>query len=185
MRYAAKFGLPLITFVDTPGAFPGIEAEERGQGAAIATCIMEMSRLPVPIVSVVTGEGGSGGALALAVGDRVMMLENSFFSVISPEGCSVILWSSAADAPKAAEALRITGKDLLQLGVMDCVVPEPQGGAHLDAVTTAANVKTAIVSNLEPLLGQPPERLLEARYQRFRRLGTPGEQPVLSPPTDP
>jgi acyl-CoA carboxylase subunit beta len=181
MRYAAKFGLPLITFVDTPGAYPGIEAEERGQGVAIATGIMEMSRLPIPIVSLVTGEGGSGGALALAVGDHVMMLENAFYSVISPEGCSVILWSSAADAPKAAAALRLTAKDLLALGIMDAVVPEPEGGAHTDAVTTAANVKAALVHALAELLEKPRERLLEERYQRFRRFGDPGRQVVLPP----
>ncbi|MGZ4734897.1 MAG: acetyl-CoA carboxylase carboxyltransferase subunit alpha [Acidimicrobiia bacterium] len=180
MQYAAKFNLPVITFVDTPGAYPGIEAEERGQGAAIAQSIMDMSRLPVPIVTIVTGEGGSGGALALAVGDQVLMLENSFYSVISPEGCSTILWSSAADAPRAAAALRVTARDLLELGIMDAVVPEPEGGAHLDAVTTAANVKTALVTTLAELIPQPAAELLERRYERFRRFGTPGEQPVLS-----
>jgi acetyl-CoA carboxylase carboxyl transferase subunit beta len=184
MRYAEKFGLPVVTFVDTPGAYPGIEAEERGQGVAIASGIMEMSRLAVPIVTLVTGEGGSGGALALAVADRVLMLENSFYSVISPEGCSTILWSSAADAPRAAAALRLTGKDLLALGIMDGVVPEPEGGAHVDAVNTAANVKTAIVESLAELLDQPADQLLERRYERFRRFGTPGEQTVLPPAED-
>jgi len=182
MRYAVKFGLPIVTFVDTPGAYPGIEAEERGQGVAIATSIMEMSRMPVPIITIVTGEGGSGGALALAVGDRVMMLENSFYSVISPEGCSTILWASAAEAPQAAAALRITAKDLLELGVMDAVVPEPDGGAHLNGAATAANVKTAIVTNLQALLLQSGDELLEKRYARFRGFGTPGEQAVLTRP---
>jgi acetyl-CoA carboxylase carboxyl transferase subunit beta len=184
MRYAEKFGLPVITFVDTPGAYPGIEAEERGQGVAIATGIMEMSRLGVPIVTLVTGEGGSGGALALAVADRVMMLENAFYSVISPEGCSTILWASAADAPRAAAALRLTGKDLLALGIMDAVVPEPEGGAHTDAVATAANVKTAICQSLAELLDMPTDQLLQQRYEKFRGFGTPGDQPVL-PPTEP
>jgi acetyl-CoA carboxylase carboxyl transferase subunit beta len=172
--------MPVVTFVDTPGAFPGIEAEERGQGAAIARAIMEMSRLPVPIVSIVTGEGGSGGALALGVGDRVMMLENAYYSVISPEGCSVILWSNAAAAPTAAAALRVTAPDLLRLGIMDAVIPEPPSGAHGDPVTTAANVKTAIVTHLRELLPLSSEELVSRRYRRFRTFGTPGEQPVLA-----
>jgi acetyl-CoA carboxylase carboxyl transferase subunit beta len=180
MRYAAKFRLPLVTLVDTPGAYPGIEAEERGQGVAIATGIMEMARLPVPIVTVVTGEGGSGGALALAVGNRVLMMENAFYSVISPEGCSVILWSSAGQAPAAAAALRVTARDLLRLKVVDGVVPEPEGGAHLDHVAAAANLKTAIVDSLNELLPLGETDLLEARYRRFRLFGTPGEQPVLT-----
>jgi acetyl-CoA carboxylase carboxyl transferase subunit beta len=184
MRYAAKFDLPVVTFVDTAGAYPGIEAEERGQGAAIAQSIMDMSRLPVPVVSIVTGEGGSGGALALAVGDRVLMLENAYYSVISPEGCSTILWASAADAPRAAAALRVTARDLLELGIMDGVVPEPEGGAHMDPATTAANVKTALVGALADLVDQPAAQLVEQRYQRFRRFGTPGSQPVLTRGSD-
>jgi acetyl-CoA carboxylase carboxyl transferase subunit beta len=180
MRHAMKFKMPIVTFVDTPGAYPGIEAEERGQGVAIASGIMEMSRLPVPIVSVVTGEGGSGGALALATGDRVLMMANSYYSVISPEGCSVILWSSAAEAPQAAAALRVTGRDLMELTIMDGVVPEPEGGAHLDPPTAAANLKTAIVSSLAELLPLSETDLLDARYRRFRRFGTPGEQPVVA-----
>jgi acetyl-CoA carboxylase carboxyl transferase subunit beta len=181
MRYAAKFRLPVITFVDTPGAYPGIGAEERGQSIAIAESIMEMSRLPVPAIAIVTGEGGSGGALALAVGDRVLMMENSYYSVISPEGASTILFKDAAAAPRAAAALRVTARDLLRLGIMDAVVPEPDGGAHTDALATAQNVKTAIVSSLAELLDVPPEQLIERRYARFRRFGTPGEQPVLPP----
>ena len=177
MHYAAKFGMPIITMVDTPGASPGLGAEERGQGAAIATCIMEMSRLPVPIVTVVTGEGGSGGALALAVADRVLMMENSYYSVISPEGCSTILFRSASAAPRAAEALRITGPDLLRLRVMDGVVSEPEGGAHNDPAQAARNLKTAIVDCLAELLPLSPAQLLDNRYQRYRAFGAPGQQP--------
>ena len=181
MRYAGQFGIPVISLVDTPGAFPGLDAEERGQAVAIAESIMAMARLPVPVVTVVTGEGGSGGALALAVGDRVLMLENAYYSVISPEGCSVILWSNAAAAPRAAEALRVRATDLLQLQIVDAVVPEPEGGAHTDLVATAANLKEALVTCLNELLPLTPQALLEARYQRFRLFGTPGKQPVLRP----
>ncbi len=172
MTHAAKFGWPIVTLVDTPGAFPGLGAEERGQAVAIARNILEMSRLPVPIVVVVTGEGGSGGALALGVGDRVLMLANSYYSVISPEGCSAILWNNAAAAPTAAEALRIDAPSLLTLKVMDAVVPEPVEGAHTDPATTAANLKEALVRSLNDLLGQPRQALVEARYQRFRAFGT-------------
>src|SRR5581483_5311124 len=140
MRYAAKFGLPIVTLVDTPGAYPGLGAEERGQSIAIAQSIMEMSRFRVPIVSIVTGEGGSGGALALAVGDRVLMMENSYYSVISPEGCSTILFKDAAQAPRAAAALRMTAPDLLRLKIMDAIVPEPDGGAHQDPLAAAQNL---------------------------------------------
>lgn len=181
MRHAAKFGMPIVTLVDTPGAFPGLGAEERGQAVAIARNMMEMARLPVPIVTVVTGEGGSGGALGLAVGDRVLMLENAYYSVISPEGCSVILWNSASAAPQAAEALRMVGPDLLRLKVMDAVVPEPEGGAHTDPVAAAANLKEALVTCLNDLLPLDPDVLLDARYQRFRLFGTPGLQPALPP----
>ena len=181
MRYAAKFGMPIVTLVDTAGAYPGLGAEERGQSNAIAESIMLMSRLPVPTVTVVTGEGGSGGALALAATDRVLMLENSYYSVISPEGCATILFKDAASAPRAAAALRITAPDLLGLGVMDAVIPEPEGGAHTDAATTGANLKTALVSTLRELLGQSPDELLEQRYDRFRKFGAPGRQPVLPP----
>jgi len=179
MRYAAKFRLPIVTFVDTPGAYPGIGAEERGQSIAIAQSIMEMSRFPVPTVVVVTGEGGSGGALAIAVGDRVLMMENSYYSVISPEGCSTILFKDAAQAPRAAAALRVTAPDLLRLKIMDAIVPEPEGGAHTDPLTAALNLKTAIVSCLNDLLGVPPDELVARRYERFRMFGTPGTQPVL------
>jgi acyl-CoA carboxylase subunit beta len=181
MQYGAKFGMPIVTLVDTPGAYPGLGGEERGQSIAIARSIMEMSRLPVPIVTIVTGEGGSGGALALAVGDRVLMMENSYYSVISPEGCSTILFKDAAQAPRAAAALRMTGPDLLRLQIMDAVVPEPEGGAHTDPAATAANLKTAIVDSLRDLVELAPEQLLEQRYDRFRRYGAPGRQPVLPP----
>jgi acetyl-CoA carboxylase carboxyl transferase beta subunit/acetyl-CoA carboxylase carboxyl transferase alpha subunit len=181
MRYAAKFGMPVVTLVDTPGAYPGLGAEERGQSIAIADSILLMSRLAVPTLTIVTGEGGSGGALALAVADRVLMLENSYYSVISPEGASTILFKDAAAAPRAAAALRMTARDLLRLGIMDAVVPEPEGGAHTDPLATAENVKTAIVSYLGELLGVPADELLERRYARFRKFGTPGEQPVLPP----
>jgi acetyl-CoA carboxylase carboxyl transferase subunit beta len=179
MRYAAKFGMPIVTLVDTPGAYPGLGAEERGQSIAIAESIMAMSRFPVPIVVVVTGEGGSGGALALAVGDRVLMMENSYYSVISPEGCSTILFKDAAQAPRAAAALRMTAPDLLQLKIMDGIVPEPEGGAHTDPLTTAKNLKTAIVKSFEELFPLSPEELLEKRYERFRMFGTADLQPVL------
>lgn len=181
MRYAARFGMPIVTFVDTPGAYPGVGAEERGQSIAIAESIMEMSRLPVPIVTLVTGEGGSGGALALAVGDRVLILENAYYSVISPEGCSTILFKDAAQAARAAEALRLTAPDLVRLGIMDAIVPEPGEGAHSDHVAASENVKAAIVSCLRELLDVPPATLLERRYDRFRAFGAPGRQPVLPP----
>jgi acetyl-CoA carboxylase carboxyl transferase subunit beta len=181
MRYATKFGMPVITLVDTAGAYPGLGAEERGQSNAIAESIMAMSRLPVPIVTVVTGEGGSGGALALAIADRVLMLENSYYSVISPEGCATILFKDAAAAPRAAAALRITAPDLLRLGVMDAVVSEPDGGAHTDAAVAAANLRTAIVTSLRELLPLAPDELLARRYDRFRVFGAPDRQPTLPP----
>jgi acetyl-CoA carboxylase carboxyl transferase subunit beta len=179
MRYGAKFGFPIITFVDTPGAYPGIGAEERGQSIAIAQNIMEMSRFPVPIVVVVTGEGNSGGALAIGVGDRVLLMENAFYAVISPEGCSTILFKDAAQAPRAAAALRMTAADLLRLKIVDAVVPEPEGGAHTDALAAAQNLKTAIVASLRDLIGTPPAELLDRRYARFRMFGTADQQPVL------
>ncbi len=181
MQYAARFGMPIVTLVDTAGAYPGLGAEERGQSNAIAESILEMSRLPVPTVTVVTGEGGSGGALALAMSDRVLMLENSYYSVISPEGCATILFKDAAAAPRAAAALRITAPDLLRLGVMDAAVPEPPDGAHTDHVATAANVKTALVEQLSDLLTLSTDELLKQRYERFRKFGTPGQQPTLPP----
>jgi acetyl-CoA carboxylase carboxyl transferase subunit beta len=184
MRYAARFGLPLVTLVDTPGAYPGLGAEERGQSVAIAESIMLMSRLAVPIVTVVTGEGGSGGALALATADRVLMMENAYYSVISPEGCSTILFKDAAAAPRAAKALRITAPDLLRLGVMDAVVPEPAGGAQNDPAAAGANLRAALVATLSELLQLNTNDLLAQRYERFRKFGAPGRQPVLPPITE-
>jgi acetyl-CoA carboxylase carboxyl transferase subunit beta len=183
MRYAARFGLPLITIVDTPGAYPGLGAEERGQSVAISESIQLMSRLPVPAVTIVTGEGGSGGALALAAGDRVLMMENAYYSVISPEGCSTILFKDAAAAPRAAKALRITSPELLRLGVMDAVVPEPDEGAQADPLAAAANVRAAIVTMLQELIPLDIDDLLAQRYERFRKFGAPGRQPVLPPIT--
>jgi len=184
MRYAERFGLPLVTIVDTPGAYPGLGAEERGQSVAIAESIMLMSRLRIPMVAIVSGEGGSGGALALATSDRVLMMENAYYSVISPEGCSTILFKDAAAAPRAAKALRITSPELLRLGVMDAVVPEPQGGAHNDPTSAGANVKAALVASLGELLPLDTDELLAQRYERFRRFGAPGLQPVLPPITE-
>lgn len=181
MRYAEKFRLPFVTLVDTPGAYPGIAAEERGQGSAIARCIMRMSRLPVPTVTLVTGEGGSGGALALGVGNTVLMLENAYYSVISPEGCSTILFGSAAEAPRAAAALGLTAPDLLRTGVLDGVVREPEGGAHTDPLRTADAVRAALIAALDRLSGLGPDRLIEHRHARFRRFGTPAA-PSPTPP---
>jgi acetyl-CoA carboxylase carboxyl transferase subunit alpha len=171
MQLAAKFGLPIFTFVDTQGAYPGIGAEERGQGEAIARNLREMSRLPVPIIVTVTGEGGSGGALGIAVGDVVNILENSFYSVISPEGCAAILWRDSSKAETAAEAMKITAKDLMELGIVDEIVPEPEGGAHTDHEGTARLLKEVLDRQLVALKNQPTKDLLEARYEKFRRMG--------------
>jgi acetyl-CoA carboxylase carboxyl transferase subunit alpha len=171
MNLAARFGMPVVTFIDTAGAYPGIGAEERGQAAAIAENLKRMALLPVPIVSCVIGEGGSGGALAIGVGDRLLMMENAWYSVISPEGCASILYRDPAKAPEAAAALRITAADLKGLGVIDEAVPEPLGGAHRDVDAAAAAVKSAIVSHLQPLLGLPADKLLEQRYQKYRAIG--------------
>ena len=181
MEYAARFGMPLVTFVDTPGAYPGLGAEERGQSVALAESIMLMCRLPVPTVTLVTGEGNSGGAIAIAAADRVLVMENAYYSVISPEGSSTILFKDAAQAPRAAEALRIVGPDLLRLGIVDGIVPEPEGGAQTDPPGAAANVKTAVVSALRELIGTPVEALLQNRYERYRKFGAPGRQPTLPP----
>lgn len=181
MGYAAKFGFPVLTFVDTPGAFPGADAERSGQGTAIAECIMRMSRLPVPAVVVLTGEGGSGGALALGVGNRVLMLENAYFSVISPEGCSSILWGTSAEASRAAEALKITARELLSLGLVDGVVAEPGGGAPADWETTAQNVRSGLLQALAELDGMTPEQLTEDRYTRFSRYGAQLDQETEVP----
>jgi len=171
MRLAAKFGRPILTLIDTPGAYPGIDAEERGQAEAIASNLREMSRLPVPIVVTITGEGGSGGALAIAVGDKINMLENSVYSVISPEGCASILWRDPAKAETAAEALHITAPNLMALGLVDEVVPEPEGGAHLDHEATARNLDPVLVRSLDELDALPIPELLHRRYEKFRTMG--------------
>ena len=170
-RVAEKFHLPLITFVDTPGAYPGPEGEERGQAEAIARAIFTMTRLRTPIVVVILGEGGSGGALALAVGDVVLALENAIYSVISPEGSASILWRSPAEAERAAKAARLAGPDLLDLGVVDALIPEPAGGAHADHDATAKSIKTALIAQLAKFERITIDDLLSARYERFRGYG--------------
>ena len=171
MRLGEKFRLPVVAFIDTPGAFPGIGAEERNIAEAIAFNLREMMRLRTPTVAVVIGEGGSGGALGIGVADRVLMLENAYYSVISPEGCAAILWKHRQHAPQAAEALRLTAGDLLQLGLIDGVVPEPVGGAHhLPSAATSA-VKAAVLAALDELGAKPVDRLLAERYEKFRRFG--------------
>ncbi len=171
MRQAEKFGRPVVTFIDTVGAFPGIGAEERGQAEAIATNLREMARLRVPTISVVIGEGGSGGALALGVTDRILMLEHAIYSVISPEGCAAILWRSAKHREKAAQALRLTSSDLLDLGVADEIIPEPPGGAHVDWDDTAMGVREALLRTLEELMSLEIEELLEARWAKYEAIG--------------
>ncbi|HWP34525.1 MAG TPA: acetyl-CoA carboxylase carboxyltransferase subunit alpha [Thermodesulfobacteriota bacterium] len=171
MQLAEKFGLPLVTFVDTPGAFPGVEAEARGQAEAIARNLKAMAALATPIVCVVIGEGGSGGALAIGVGDRVLMLEHAVYSVISPEGCAAILWKDGTQADRAAAALRLTAQDALEFGVIDAVVPEPVGGAHRDPAATADAVRRAVVAALDELAALPVETLLAQRYEKYRRIG--------------
>jgi len=184
MRLAAKFHLPVICFIDTPGAYPGIGAEERGQYQVIAESMFEMSRLPTPVVCVVIGEGGSGGALAIGVGDRVAVLEHAYYSVISPEGCAGILWKSKTFKEQAAAALKMTSKDLKALGVIDAILPEPLGGAHRDHHQMARELKGYLRASLRELSAQPIDRLLEARYQKFRRMGVFLEVPVIPSPTD-
>ena len=171
MQIAEKFGRPIFTLIDTPGAYPGLGAEERGQGEAIAYNLREMSRLKVPIICTVTGEGGSGGALAIAVGDRVFMLENSIYSVISPEGCASIMWRDATKRTLAAEAMHITAPDLLGFGIVDAIVPEPTGGAHTDHVQMAENLDKVLVESLAQLKTMSPQQLLAGRYEKFRRMG--------------
>jgi acetyl-CoA carboxylase carboxyl transferase subunit alpha len=170
MRFAEKWGRPIFTFVDTPGAYPGLGAEERGQAEAIARNLREMARLQVPIITIVTGEGGSGGALAIAVADRVLMMENAIYSVISPEGCASIMWRDAGKKELAAEALKITAPDLSELGCVDEIVPEPDGGAHTDHDRTAALLDVALQKHLAALRAMPLNHLLAARYEKFRRM---------------
>jgi len=183
MRLADKFGLPIITLIDTAGAYPGVAAEERHIAEAIAVNLREMMMLEVPIIAAVIGEGGSGGALGIGVADRVLILENAYYSVISPEGCAAILWKDRTAAAKAAAALRITAKDLLELKLVDEIVPEPLGGAHTDATGTAANLKQHLLKHLETVLHLPTAERLKERYQKFRAHGhfiekelTPGEK---------
>ena len=171
MKMAERFNLPIITLVDTPGAFPGIGAEERGQAEAIARNLIEMADLTVPVVTVVTGEGGSGGALALAVSNRVMMLENSIYSVISPEGCAAILWKSQDYAKDAAEAMKLTAQDSFDNGIIDGIIPEPLGGAHREPEVTAKTMGASIQEQLEILSSMGPEELVRDRWSKFRRMG--------------
>ncbi|HEX9126904.1 MAG TPA: acetyl-CoA carboxylase carboxyltransferase subunit alpha [Methylomirabilota bacterium] len=171
MEMAAKFRKPLITFIDTPGAYPGLGAEERGQAEAIARNLREMAGLATPIVCVVTGEGGSGGALAIGVANRVLMLEHAIYSVISPEGCAAILWGEAAKAPEAAELMRITAPDLLKLGVIDGIVPEPPGGAHRNWEEAAENIRRPLRDALWELRSRTAEELVGERYEKFRKIG--------------
>jgi acetyl-CoA carboxylase carboxyl transferase subunit alpha len=171
MKLAEKFGFPVVTFIDTPGAFPGIEAEEHNQSKAIADSIYTMGYLKTPTVSVVIGEGGSGGALALAVADRVYMLENSVYSVISPEGCAAILWKDQKAVEKAAEALKLTAKDLLNLGVIDGIIREPYGAAHIDPIATARVLKYYLKKSLKELTQIPIEQLLEKRFKKYSQMG--------------
>jgi acetyl-CoA carboxylase carboxyl transferase subunit alpha len=171
MKLAEKFGLPVVSFVDTPGAFPGIDAEERGQAEAIAHNLTAMASLEVPFVAVVTGEGGSGGALGIAVGDVVLMLQYAVYSVISPEGCASILWRDQAFKPQAADALKLTARSLLELGVIDEIVPEPLGGAHHDYERTCADVKSALLRHLGALEGLPPNDLKARRFEKYSKMG--------------
>jgi acetyl-CoA carboxylase carboxyl transferase subunit alpha len=171
MKLANKFGLPIITLIDTAGAYPGVAAEERHIAEAIAVNLREMTLLEVPIIAAVIGEGGSGGALGIGVADRVLILENAYYSVISPEGCAAILWKDRANAAKAAAALKITANDLLEFKLVDEIVPEPLGGAHTDAALTAANLKTHLLKHLEEILALPVAERLKKRYEKFRGHG--------------
>ncbi|MHB1287070.1 MAG: acetyl-CoA carboxylase carboxyltransferase subunit alpha [Leptospirales bacterium] len=168
MRLAERFSMPVISFIDTPGAYPGIEAEERGQVEAVARNIMEMFEIKVPILVFVIGEGGSGGALAIGVGDQVYMLENAVYSVISPEACAAILWEDSTRAAEAAERLQMSAVDLLRMGIIDGIIPESTGGVQKDIATTLAQIKTTISEDLNRLTQLPPEALLEARYKKFQ-----------------
>jgi acetyl-CoA carboxylase carboxyl transferase subunit alpha len=177
MKTAVKFDMPIFIFLDTPGAYPGIGAEERGQAEAIARNLLEMARMPVPILCVVIGEGASGGALGIGVGDRLLMLENSWYCVISPEGCASILFRDASHAPRAAEALRLTAQDLLEQGVCDEVIPEPLGGAHRDFEATAKSVKACLEKHFAQLGHRDGPTLVRERYERYRKIGVFEETP--------
>jgi acetyl-CoA carboxylase carboxyl transferase subunit alpha len=174
MKLAEKFQRPILCLIDTPGAYPGVDAEERGQAEAIARNLLEMAKLEVPVVAVVIGEGGSGGALALGVADRVLMMENAIYSVISPEGCASILWKDASQAPKAAAALKLTAPHLLELGIIDGIIKEPLGGAHSDFDAAAAALKEAIIEAFSELSELSADQLVEERYQKFAHMGSVG-----------
>ena len=171
MKLAEKFQIPILSFIDTPGAYPGVGAEERGQAQAIAENLRDMASLGVPIVVIVIGEGGSGGALGIGVGDRILLLENAYYSVISPEGCAAILWKDSSKATEAAEALKLTAKDLLELGIIDEIIAEPLGGAHRDYAVAATNLKEAINRHLNELKQISKEKLSKLRYEKFRKIG--------------
>ena len=171
MKLAHKFGVPVITLIDTKGAYAGLESEERHIAEAIAVNLREMFNLKVPVICVIIGEGGSGGALGIGIGNRMLILEHAYYSVISPEGCAAILWKDRAFSDKAAEALKITGKDLIELKLADEIVPEPKGGAHADPAGMAENLKAALLRNLDELCGKSPEDLMQARYDKFRAMG--------------
>ncbi len=181
MRLAEKFNMPIVCFIDTPGAYPGIGAEERGQAHAIALNLREMIAINVPIVVLVIGEGGSGGALGIGIGDRICILENSYYSVISPEGCAAILWKDSSKAPEAAEELRLTADELLKLGIVDEIIPEPFGGAHKDPQKTADSIKGVIKRHLQELRDIPKDKLLLERYDHFRKIGVFKEQDKQPP----
>jgi acetyl-CoA carboxylase carboxyl transferase subunit alpha len=171
MILAQKFNRPIVTFIDTPGAYPGLGAEERGQAEAIARSLYEMARLTVPIIAIVIGEGGSGGALAISVADKIHMLEYSVYSVISPEGCASILYRDAAEAPAAAEALKLTSDDLMEIGIVDGIIEEPLGGAHEDFDLIAERVKTHILTSLKHLKSFSPQELIAARHKKYEQIG--------------
>jgi acetyl-CoA carboxylase carboxyl transferase subunit alpha len=174
MQLAEKFALPIVIFIDTPGAYPGVGAEERGQAQAIALNLREMTSISVPIIAIVIGEGGSGGALGVGVADKVCVLENAYYSVISPEGCAAILWKDGSKAPEAAEALKLTAQDLLKMGIIDEIIPEPLGGAHRDPQKIAENLKEAINRNLKELSTLDKNEFLKLRYKKFRNMGMVG-----------
>ncbi|HET7038655.1 MAG TPA: carboxyl transferase domain-containing protein, partial [Gemmatimonadales bacterium] len=175
MQLAEKFGRPIVSFVDTPGAYPGVDAEERGQAEAIARNLEEMARLRTPIIAAIIGEGGSGGALALGLADRVLMMENAVYSVISPEGCAAILWKDASQKERAARALRLTAADLHDLGIVDDIIPEPEGGAHADPPGAAQALSQALERAVRELEQLPPDQLLAARAEKFLRMGQVAE----------
>jgi acetyl-CoA carboxylase carboxyl transferase subunit alpha len=178
MRLAEKFGRPVVSFVDTPGAYPGMDSEERGVAEAIARNLLEMARLKTPIVAVVTGEGGSGGALGIGIADVVLMLEHAVYSVISPEGCAAILWKDQAKAKEAADAMRVTAADCKALGVVDDIIPEPAGGAHSDPMATIEAVGIRLLAEIDRLSKRPLDQLLDARYRKFRAMGAWEEAPA-------